>query len=307
MQRAGNPPKQPTSILATLPYALIHFHLWLLCLVLAACSADRPLNPTFPLKMADAKIAWKQMEGDPKPLERPVVVVGGIYDPGIFSKNVACRLRTVTAPDSRIIHVAYFNISSFDRCAQVLIEAVDREFPTDDPDQTIAVDVIGYSMGGLVARYAASDRAPSGAGAEGGAGDGDGDGDGGARVSAPARSGRRLQIHTLYTVSTPHVGARLAWVPTFDRRIIDMRPGSEFLTKLNQAAPAYEIVPYARLGDVVVGAENAAPVGRTAWWLAKPWSFSHLLAAHDVRILADIARRLRGEQPFTAEPAAPLP
>jgi hypothetical protein len=34
-------------------------------------------------------------------------------------------------------------------------------------------------------------------------------------------------------------------------------------------------------------------------------SFAHLGAANDTRILADIARRLRGEVPLTTEPPTP--
>jgi hypothetical protein len=34
---------------------------------------------------------------------------------------------------------------------------------------------------------------------------------------------------------------------------------------------------------------------------------SHLTAFSDPRIIGDIARRLRGETPFTSEPAEPLP
>ena len=96
-------------------------------------------------------------------------------------------------------------------------------------------------------------------------------------------------------------------VPTFDQRVIDMRSGSEFLDRLNAAPRRYELIPYARLGDMVVGEENAAPPGETAWWLAKSGGPAHMLAATDARILADIARRLRGEEPLTISPAAPLP
>ena len=85
-----------------------------------------------------------------------------------------------------------------------------------------------------------------------------------------------------------------------------MRTESEFLETLNAEEPDYEIVPYARLGDEVVGASNAAPPGRNPWWVSRSWFFAHA-GSTDMRILADIARRLRGEEPFAIDPPAPLP
>lgn len=268
----------------------------LLSFFIAGCSGDHPLNPSFPLKMADAKAAWKQMQAEPKPLARPVVVLGGIYDPGFVASHVAHELREIAAPDVRIISLTFFEIHTFDHCARKLIDAVDREFPTEDPDQTTEVDVVAFSMGGLVARWAAAERP------------GNSQSDNQSDTSSQSISNnRRLHIARLFTISTPHRGATLAWVPTFDQRVIDMRKDSAFLAGLNSQERNYEIVPYARLGDAVVGAENSAPPGRDPWWLAKPFTLSHLLAGYDVRILTDIARRLRGETPFSTEPAAAFP
>ena len=87
-----------------------------------------------------------------------------------------------------------------------------------------------------------------------------------------------------------------------------MRADSEFLAMLNEglADANYELLCYTRLGDWIVGVENAAPPGHTAWWVpSPPMSFAHLGAATDTRILADIARRLRGETPLTTEPPVP--
>ncbi len=55
-------------------------------------------------------------------------------------------------------------------------------------------------------------------------------------------------------------------------------------------------------------AYNAAPDGQTPWWLpARAWSRSHTDAYRDPRIIADIARRLRGEEAYATEPVEPLP
>jgi len=88
-----------------------------------------------------------------------------------------------------------------------------------------------------------------------------------------------------------------------------MRAGSEFLKRLDapENAPGYPIYPYVRLGDATVGSENAAPPGRVAWWVsARPLQPSHSGAVLDPRLFAEIARRLRGEEPFTKDPATPL-
>ncbi len=244
--------------------------------------ASQPLNPSFPLTSADAKVAWCEMEHHPKPLARPVVVLGGIYDPGIAAGHVASQIKEIAGKDAPIISVGFFVTGSFESSAASVVEKVEKEFPSSDPTKTVEVDVIGYSMGGLVGRYAASGE-------------------------YAAKTGKRLNIKRLFTVSSPHMGAKLAWVPTLDGRVIDMRHDSDFLARLNAEPRDYEIYPYARLGDEVVGEENSAPPGHIAWWLPKTFSLSHLSAYSDKRVLADIARRLRDEDPFTIEPAAPLP
>jgi hypothetical protein len=235
--------------------------------------------------MADAKVAWSAMRDEPKALQRPIVVLGGIYDPGIAAARVEKSMREIVADvdDDRIIHIGFLECGSFDRSAAKVIAAVNKRFPSDDPMQTIEVDVIGFSMGGLVARYAASD------------------------MYAEA-SGRRLRIHRLFTVSSPHQGAKLAWVPTFDKRVIDMRAESPFLDQLNAESCGYEVITYARLGDAVVGEANACiPPDEAPRWVSKHRGLSHMSAYRDTRILADIARRLRRETPLSTDPPASLP
>lgn len=249
----------------------------------AGCSADVPLNPSFPLTLADARLALLDMEKHAKTPARPIVVLGGIYDPGIASSGVARRLRRMVDAEDMIISISFFGCGTFDQCRAQVIEKIQEAFPSDDPDVTTEIDVIAISMGGLVARHAAAVK---------------------------AEGGRRLLIRRLFTISTPHRGAKLAWLLTLDSRIKDMKKGSPFLDKLDLAweNADYEIHPYTRLGDVIVGPANTAPPGRHPWWAANiPGSFSHLFAMFDPRFLADIARRLRSESPFTHEPPAPRP
>jgi len=241
------------------------------------------MNPSFDLTIAEAKTAVRQLKRKPRSLQRPLVILGGWMDP-CFSAPAIRRRMQKFFDDQRIAGISFGFGGTFDGCRQRTIEMVDQAFPTDDPFWTTEVDVIGFSMGGLVARYAAAP--PNG---------------------TPIR---RLRIARLFTISTPHRGARLAQLPTFNRLQVDMRTDSPFLASLNQSADelSYELVTYVRLGDMMVGAENAAPPGNTPWWVhTPPLQTPHLLAHQDPRIIADIARRLRGEAPFTTSPPAPLP
>jgi hypothetical protein len=259
------------------------FACWaLLCAVPVGCTMQP--NPSFPVTTAQAKAALSEMRRDPQPLERPVIIAAGLFDAGMDVQQMARTLRRVTDDGDMVTTATFMSLTtgSFDGCRDFLIEKVERSWGTTGTGETIEVDVIGFSMGGLVARHASRPRTDG---------------------------GTRLVIRRLFTISTPHQGARMADWPTLDDRTIDMRTGSEFLAELDDALPDadYTMYNYTRLGDWIVGAENAAPPGQTAWWVpTPPASFSHLGAATDPRIMADIARRLRGDLPLTTEPPAPL-
>jgi hypothetical protein len=103
----------------------------------------------------------------------------------------------------------------------------------------------------------------------------------------------------------------MASLPCFLELHRDMRAGSRLLARLNgerEGADDYEVYPYVRLGDLVVGAENASPPGRPPFWVSdRLFQPAHAAGAMDARFHADIARRLRGEPPYTTLPAAALP
>ena len=246
------------------------------------CARDS-VNPSFSVSRADARQALDAMASDGKRFERPVVVLGGYLDPGLGSVAMGGALRRV-AGGQRVIGVSFVFDGGFDRCRRDVVSAVEAAWPCADPGRTSEVDVVALSMGGVVARYAAIEKAGE----------------------------KRLRIHRLYTVSSPHRGAAAAmWAPPLTALHWDMREGSSFICSLEASGGCdrgYAIVPYVRLGDWMVGPEQAAPVGQIPWWVSTPWpEDAHLGAAFDPRILADIARKLRGEVGFTREPAAELP
>lgn len=255
----------------------------MLSLLFPGCSADQPLNPSFPLRYKEARSDMTRMRAEPLPLARPVVVAAGMGDPGMIVNRLGRRLRELTGDRTRVIVVDFFGDDTFDECRDRLIRTVDRAFPSNVSGKTTEVDVVGFSMGGIVARYAAIER----------------------------DQGRRsLNVNRLFTIASPHRGAVLADLPTIDDRKIDLRAGSDFLARVDSAwvDGQYQVIPYARLGDEIVGTDLTAPEGSTAWWVANvPGELAHMQACDDPRIIADIARRLRGELPFTTEPAASLP
>lgn len=272
------------------------------CIMMAACLAltggcgtssamsSSQDNPSFNISVSEAKDLLKAMRDDPMPLERPLVILAGYCDPGFASNHLKGEFRKLTH-DDRIVAVSFMFCGDFESCKREVIAAVEKAFPSDDEQWTTEVDVVAVSMGGLVGRFAAA-------------------------PDPYDPDSRRLRIARLFTISSPHRGAILATTPTFNSLQIDMRANSRFLRALErrEAAasrrpePQYELYPYVRLGDVIVGAENAAPEGQNPMWVpGEPLSDSHIGAPMDARIIADITRRLRGETPLATEPPEPLP
>ena len=257
--------------------------------LLAGCAvADRgPVNPSFAVSVDRARAVLRADVDHPHRLRRPLLIVGGFADPGYAPPRLRDRFKKWTG-DGRVAAVSPGFDLSFAAARADIVAAADAAFPTADPDQTTAVDVIGISMGGLAARFAAE--------------------------SDPTHARRRLRIARLFTISSPLRGALLADLTPLDLHPLQasMRAGSPFYAALDQwpQAPAdlYQVYSYVRLGDGTVGAANAAVPGVTPWWVSTPaFQPPHDAAFFDPRILADIARRLRDEPPLARDPPTPLP
>jgi pimeloyl-ACP methyl ester carboxylesterase len=192
---------------------------------------------------------------------------------------LARRLRTLTgAGDGEVLPVSYPLCWNVDSAVQRVVERVTDRLGGGAAD----VDVVAVSMGGLIARAAAA-------------------------PATARRVGNRLHIARLFTLATPHRGARLSrWIAP-DSSARAMRPGSDFLRWLDEAygCAEYRLICYTRLGDTWVGATNTAPAGVTPIWFPRTIG-SHIYISQDPRITLDIARRLRAEEPLF-EPAAPPP
>lgn len=256
----------------------------LMALALLGCSdVPPPVNPSFPISYSEARSALDKMGAEPRPLSRPLVIIGGFLDPNVSPPLFKLEFYRLTG-DDRIITVSVGLCGSFDECRQRVIDAVQEAYPSADPNWTTEVDVVGASLGGLVGRVAAAPSDDS---------------------SRP----RRLKVARLFSISSPHSGATIAAFG-FTSYHKDVRPGSPFMQTLarSDADAKYELFPYVCLGDELVAEQYASPPNRPPLWLANPPLMpSHAGAMLDPRIRADIARRLRGEVPFSKLPATPLP
>jgi len=270
----------------------------LVAVLVVAGGCSTPINPSFPITRQDAYRDLDRMRASPQPIERPLVVLGGFLDPG-FAPGGVIRAVRPTLDGGPIIRVTFATSRRFAECRERVLAAVLEALPErteveSGRYETIEVDVIANSMGGLVARYAAIWPDPPDA------------------PDAPdtIHADTRLRIARLFTISSPHRGAASANPRSISALERDMATGSAFLEALDAALAdaEYELVCYVRLGDVIVGRDNAAPAGTIPHWVAEPpLEAAHLFASYDRRILADIARRLRGEEPLTTAPAAPFP
>jgi hypothetical protein len=220
------------------------------------------------------------MEDHPHALRRPLVIVGGIMDPGIACSWERSEFSKLTG-DDRIVAVSLGGCFTFDSCRKKIVEAVNDTFPDHPPDKTVEVDVVGYSLGGVAARHAGRRDKP----------------------------GPWLDIARLFTISSPNRGARAANFPLVIEPVqSDLRPGSRFICELNRDPADYPIYSYVCLGDPVIGDANAALPGETPWWVPDaPLTTPHTEAFFDPRILADIARRLRDEPVLAHSPPTTLP
>jgi len=229
-------------------------------------------NPAYPATDAEVEADIRRMIENPAGMERPVLVLAGWRAPAFAARSLARDIQRVTgAEEGRVISVSYHLLRTIPDCAEKALDAAASAFGMADDERTNPVDVVAVSMGGLVARLAAM-----------------------------GIGGRRLGIRTLYTLASPHKGAKLAKLIRPDEAAQDMRPGSEFLARLDGGlqGATYQIVPYAVRRDGWVGERRTTPPGMAPIWVPGRIWCGHLLVWSDRRILADVGRRLRGEEPL---------
>lgn len=242
------------------------------------------VNPHFPVNSTQARARAVHLRSEVKPLPRPVLILGGWRAPHVSVWSLQRLLEPMTSGKSAdFLAISYPLCGCVRDAADVAMRRIARRWPGVARGEQ-DVDVIGFSMGGLVARLLASK--PTG--------------------DYPA-----LRMARLFTLATPHRGAELARAFRPDRAARAMKPGSEFLTSLDaQLGEAqYELVCYAHLNDWWVGSRRTAPPGREPIWVdtRNPVDaiLSHFTVSSDMRVIVDLALRLRGEQPIAMQGSAP--
>ncbi len=236
----------------------------------------RRSNPQFDLSNDAIRDELARMARTPRPLQRPVIVLAGWRSPHFTPAVLARSLAALTSgSDADFLVLSYLWTGRFDRAVEHVRCSV-RARHADAP-----VDVVAISMGGLVARAAAR--------------------------SEP-ESSKPLHIARLFTLSTPHRGATLARFVRPDDCARVMKPGSQVIQKLDAelSSAAYELICYGQPRDWWIGDQTQAPVGRPLHWAdtnSALWRIaSHFCVNRNRLIIADLARRLRGEDPIARGP-----
>jgi hypothetical protein len=246
-------------------------------------------NPSFDITRAQRRGERDRMLGAPRAFQRPLVVIGGWRAPSWSARVLAGRLTRLVGGDSSLaLGVGFPLAGSMDAAMKVVRRAMERRWGSVPAE----LDIAAVSMGGLVARAMAAEEAKR-------------------RREKGEEENGGVWIRRLFTLGTPHRGARGAGLVRPDAACRDMRAGSGFLARLDSCACGAagsgvgELVCYARLRDDMVGAKNSAPPGMEPIWKDGPLLLSHELIALDGAIIIDIARRLRGEEPLARGGGAP--
>jgi triacylglycerol lipase len=135
---------------------------------------------------------------------RPIVFVHGLLGhPGNF---LPMRKFLAYRGYKRSYAVALESVATMSASAEQLSRFIEEVIRVNDLGSDATVDCVGHSMGGLIARLALED---------------------------PATSAR---ISTLITLGTPHLGTYAARFGATEN-VVDLRPGSQVLTRLRSQLP----------------------------------------------------------------------
>lgn len=187
----------------------------------------------------------------------PVLLLHGIGDTHTIFQKMTAYLEKL----GRVVHGLDFvpnnGDAGIDELAAQVAAYVEQTFPDSQP-----IDVVGFSMGGLVGRYYVQ------------------------RLAAPN------QVHRLVTLASPHQGT---WVGWFRNNLgaRQMRRNSTFIKDLNQDLTRLEQINYTSIWTpydlMIVPAESSRlPVGQEEII----WVLAHPLMVIDARCLKSVAAAL---------------
>ena len=232
-------------------------------------------NPGVNITRAEAKRDLERMKRDRRDLQRPVVLLNGYHAWAGVICSPRDLLRDCTSRKADdFLAISYGLHTDFDRLRETVLKKVRERFGESQP-----LDVVGYSMGGILGRVCAS-------------------GDDG------------MRIERLFTLASPHRGAKLADRITIDSAgTLDHHAGRSADSESHPQSTAAKSGPsfircYTQTNDPVVGATRASPPGVHPVWVGGTKLLSHFSTLHNPVLLADLARHLRGEAPLLPDAAA---
>lgn len=187
----------------------------------------------------------------------PVLLVHGIWDTGKIFSSMATYLRKLGWTVYDLDLIPCNGDATLDSLAEQVAAYVDRTLGPGQP-----LDLIGFSMGGLVSRYYIQ------------------------------RLGGLRRVQRFITLSSPHKGTWVAY-GSFRPGCIQMRPNSEFLQDLNRDVAMLEQINFTSiwtpLDAMIVPADSSdIPVGKQV----KVWVPTHRHMVSDPRSLSTIATAL---------------
>lgn len=199
-------------------------------------------------------------EGGDTPPRNPVFLVHGIIDRAYIFNSLRAFLETEGWTVYALDLIPNDGRAGLDVLAQQLAEFIDRQVARNQP-----IDLIGFSMGGLVSRYYLQ------------------------------RLGGLDRVQRFISICAPNHGTRLALLMPLLKGIRQMCPNSSFLNDLNQDAIAQlSQIEYTSLWTpsdlMIIPADSARmPVGRNL----PIWVKMHADTVRDRRYHAEIAATLR--------------
>ncbi|UBF25854.1 triacylglycerol lipase [Kovacikia minuta CCNUW1] len=187
----------------------------------------------------------------------PVLLVHGIWDTGAIFHAMHAYLEAHGRSVFELNMTPNNGDGRLEHLAQQISDYIDRTFDADQP-----LDVVGFSMGGIVSRYYLQ------------------------------RLGGIKRVERFITLSSPHRGTLVAY-GSFRPGCMQMRPNSSFLQDLNRDIAMLEQINFTSiwtpLDTMIVPANSSLmPVGKDV----RVWVPAHALMVSDPRSLQSVSTAL---------------
>lgn len=244
------------------------------------------INEAYPHTHAQVRSILKEMASTPVMPVRPVFICCGYHSPRAQGQTLRRLVLKYTHKRAPIYVLSYTTKTSMPAIITSARQQMEKAIAGILQGRA-EFDLIGVSMGGLVSRVLASKESIH---SEGG----------------PTPFENPLKARRVFTLASPHRGALLAEKIRPNSAARDMMPESRFLKHLDAQLDQrdYELTCYSRIRDGWVGATRSSPPGFGVIWTPGLIWGSHFTVSFDARVLADLCRHLRGEEPL-ARPSIP--